>query len=611
MNQNEKNQILEKSRIHLSFIQTKIKENLKEIAKKILRNSIELKHASTVDRMVQEQLSIYNEQRQLELKKLLPSPYFVRCDVVFDDENEQRTFYFAKFALTEESIHSWIAPVASIRFENCGRITYIKNDGKKRHGELLRKDQFMIVDGKIVFMASENENEARQLIHQEYFSQRKTGFVLPEILEQMEKAQDKVIRAHHQGPFVISGPAGSGKTTLALHRVAFLAQSPETADEYTGKSIIVFVQDANTKNYFGSLLPELGINNVKITTFSEWAFEILDIKDYTYINRFGGNELEKDLLEYEKNQIHLYKKLPPFSKSYRTLLDKLYSETMSNKVYQIYKKQKESNMLDRFDLTILLKIFYNYHSEFLLEEKYYVMQKDNSLKEKFRKSALKYSLIIVDEFQNYLPEQLKLIKTCIKQNNQSMIYVGDMKQQVKFSTITNWGQINENIEEERKVILNKVYRNTKNILEFIQDVGYEIEIPKEIKNGKDVVEIITNSKSEEINYIEELNKNYQNKIFGIIAKEISYLNEFKTKLKKYDNIHCLSMEESQGVEFDIVIIVGINKKTFQIPNYNLDTNLKNEKAKIQKDLLYVALTRAIEELHILGQEKISKLINQK
>ena len=46
--------------------------------------------------------------------------------------------------------------------------------------------------------------------------------------EQMEKAQDQVIRAHHAGPLVISGPAGSGKTTLALHRVAFLTQSPET-----------------------------------------------------------------------------------------------------------------------------------------------------------------------------------------------------------------------------------------------------------------------------------------------------------------------------------------------------------------------------------------------
>jgi DNA helicase-2/ATP-dependent DNA helicase PcrA len=116
-------------------------------------------------------------------------------------------------------------------------------DYAPQSGELISKEQYMITDGKIVFMAFESLEQARELIYQEYFSQRKSSFLLPEIVEQMEQAQDKVIRAHHQGSFLISGAAGSGKTTLALHRVAYLLQSPDTAERFKTENTIVFVQD--------------------------------------------------------------------------------------------------------------------------------------------------------------------------------------------------------------------------------------------------------------------------------------------------------------------------------------------------------------------------------
>jgi len=101
-----------------------------------------------------------------------------------------------------------------------------------------------------MFFSKEVEGRARELIYQEHFTNRKTGFMLPEIVAEMEKSQDQVIRAHHEGPLVISGPAGSGKTTLAFHRVAYLTQAPDTALHYREDSIIIFVQDNGTKEYF-------------------------------------------------------------------------------------------------------------------------------------------------------------------------------------------------------------------------------------------------------------------------------------------------------------------------------------------------------------------------
>lgn len=167
-----------------------------------------------------------------------------------------KKIFFGKFQISEQNIYSWMSPIAVMRFEKIGAAAYILPGGRKRAGKIDRNDQFLIANGKIIFMASEARKWQRTLIYQEYLTNRKSGFILPEIIERLEKAQDEVIRASHQGSFLIAGPAGSGKTTLAFHRIAYLTQAPETAPFYPDYNIIVFVQDESTKKYFSALLPQ-------------------------------------------------------------------------------------------------------------------------------------------------------------------------------------------------------------------------------------------------------------------------------------------------------------------------------------------------------------------
>ena len=68
------------------------------------------------------------------------------------------------------------------------------------------------------------------------------------------------------------------------------------------------------------------------------------------------------------------------------------------------------------------------------------------------------------------------------------------------------------------------------------------------------------------------------------------------------------MNEAQGVEFDIVFVVGIDRNTFALSFDGAPENLIKEKKRINRDLLYVALTRAISQLHILGKEKLGDII---
>ncbi|HEX8974052.1 MAG TPA: UvrD-helicase domain-containing protein [Patescibacteria group bacterium] len=601
----KKEAILLGAKSHLKKVLLNLEKGRGETEKSLKRSKEIFKTLSDADKIVESRLMRYNKKRIGEISYLKGSPYFVRCDVVWENEKEVKSIYFGKFGFSEDEIYSWITPASTIRYENPGDVKYVRPDGLMQKAKLVRKDQYMIVGGEIKFLSSEAINKPRELIYQEYFSNRKTGFVLPEIVAQMEKAQDQVIRAHHVGPFLISGPAGSGKTTLALHRVAYLVQAPDLSDKYTSDSIVVFVQDNGTKEYFSHLLPELGIDDVLITTFSEWAFSILDI-DAHYVIRPGESETEKDLYEFAK----LKALRNPIRETYRknnifSILENMYDQHFDLGQKKIFQEQKRKKTLDGIDLALLLKIYSQSNGGIGTVKDYWEELKNGNMRKKRGFVPFEYSLAVVDEFQNYLPEQLELIKSCINKKSQSILYVGDMAQQVQLGTIRNWDDIGERINEERKVVLQKVYRNTKSILRYIKSLGYDIEIPEGIKEGSEVGEYICADEHAEIKHINTFINGREFSSAGILAKDQEYLEEFKKAFSSNEKIHIMTMNEAQGVEFDIVFLVGISKDAFSVlADGDVSNDLLEEKGRINRDLLYVALTRAISELHVLGREKL-------
>ncbi len=432
-----------------------LKTSFRELRKSLKLSEERFSSLSYGDQIVESEIIAYGKKRIGEFEHLENSPYFVRCDVLFQNDEMESSIYFAKFGFDKEAIYSWITPASVMRFEKPGEVRYRRPDGTWQKATLLRKDQYMIVDGKIKFLSSEAIGVPRELVHEEYFSTQKSGFILPEIVAQMEKAQDSVIRAHHAGPFLISGPAGSGKTTLALHRVAYLVQSPDLASIYQSKSIVVFVQDNGTKEYFSHLLPELGISDVKITTFFEWAFAILGMSG-SAVDRYGNSEKEKDLYEFQK--LKALKNLPKkilHSANYFSTLQKIYVAYFDKAQQELFSRQSKENLYDRIDLTVLLKIFEKNNTDLSVVRDYYVEQKNGKVKKKRGSVRLEYSLAVIDEFQNYLPDQLKLMKSCLSIKTQAALYVGDMAQQVKLGTIRQWEEIGEKWTKSEKLFWKK------------------------------------------------------------------------------------------------------------------------------------------------------------
>ena len=121
--ENHKQQLLKILQKHIHYIQEKVLVDLE--ATKIIANRsiLEIAKLKGTDQVVAMQSKAFAMQRVEELEHLHGTPYFVKCEVKESDTQEKKNYYFAKHQLSGESIYSWVAPVAAIRFENPGEVS--------------------------------------------------------------------------------------------------------------------------------------------------------------------------------------------------------------------------------------------------------------------------------------------------------------------------------------------------------------------------------------------------------------------------------------------------------------------------------------------------------
>lgn len=588
-------ELLQQAQRHVKETQRSLRDELSIVIQRQKELEIQYAQSSGSEKIVTDTLLQHNKKREFEIQILIPSPYFARCDVSI--QGVDQTFFVGKFSFLQERVVSWVSSIAAVRFSPVGNTSYKTPKLENKSLKLLRKDEYVIRDGSIVFFVIEDLDIPRTLVYQEHFSNRKTGFVLPEIVSKMEQAQDTVIRSSWRGPMVISGPAGSGKTTLALHRIAYLLQSPETTEWFPGHKVRVFVQDVGTKAYFSALLPELGITNVAITTFFDWACNVLELSDVSS-SVLNQEEVVEDMIRIQKLDI-LRNEIGECvlgDNAFDCLYD-LYACLFQTHKDIVIERLKASQ-LDDVDLTILLTLARK-KTQVLIETKEYLVQKKNfEVQRKMGRFPIEYQLCVVDEFQNYLPEQIQLFRDCVGSETEAMVYVGDMKQQTKFGTIRSWDEIDEVVRDERTIVLEKVYRNTQEILRYIQRLGYVIDVPDALPVG-DVVQELADTE-ETIQFVHSFVSTHTDRLIGILAKHVDKLLPYKD-MRTLSHVKVLTIQEAQGVEFDTVFLVGNTEDTWCVGDTTLSAEQKKEKEHINRDLLYVGLTRAMRELYVVGQ----------
>ena len=210
------------------------------------------------------------------LKKMKDSPYFARIDFQEEDEYESEAFYIGKFGLTdleffEQVICDWRSDVASVYYNHePGPASYQSPVGAI-DGELKRKRQFQIERGEMQgcfdTTVSIGDRFLQRILSGHAGAQMKT------IVDSIQQKQNEIIRDTDHSVVVINGCAGSGKTSIALHRIAYLMYHARKT--LSAKECIIFSPNSLFENYIASVLPDLGEEKVWQTTFADFATGVL------------------------------------------------------------------------------------------------------------------------------------------------------------------------------------------------------------------------------------------------------------------------------------------------------------------------------------------------
>ncbi len=258
-------------------------------------------------------------------ERLQQSPYFARIDFLQNGHQDPLKIYIGVATLLDEQddnivIYDWRAPISSMYYDYTpGDATY-ETLGEEIHGEMLLKRQFIIKNGQLQSMFNTGLTIGDDLLL-DILAQNANEHIRS-IVATIQAEQNKIIRHVHSRYLIVEGVAGSGKTAVALQRVAYLLY--RYRNEMTADQILLITPNQLFNQYVHTVLPDLGEDNMQQLTFIEYAEKRLGRQfqlEYPY-------EQLEDLLT-EKNDAHYRTKLSAISFKaslhYKQLMDQYVS----------------------------------------------------------------------------------------------------------------------------------------------------------------------------------------------------------------------------------------------------------------------------------------------
>ena len=633
------------------------------------------------------------EHKILLLEKMIKSPYFARIDFKFDDEDEFEKIYIGRSSLRKNSyqemyVYDWRSPIASVfyRFMTgeafydapCGRVT----------GELNLKRQYEIKNGTLEYFFDSDVQIVDEFLRQ-LLSQNTTA-KMKAIVETIQHEQDVVIRDMENDLLMVQGVAGSGKTSIALHRAAYLMyQGLQT--KLSANNIMIISPNSIFEQYISNVLPELGEDNVISSVFEDILSALLIGRKIQSRNDFLENlivnskykEISRNSIEFKTSSffreildqflIDIPRQWIEFEDVYyegkcvvsgQILKDKILGrpETpLGIKLEQLedyileqifgtgkgrgHKEEKnlikqEIQKFIKIDIVELYKILFSNEAYF-----YSLLQNSNPsqnikniwkyTKENLEADSLYYDdaiaiaylylkiygtnkyknikQVVIDEAQDYYPLQYEIFNFLF--SNAKFTILGDMKQTLaKKEDISFYEQIQKILNKKKSslIMLDKSFRCTNEILNFsLKFIEKSSQIKSFNRNGDSPKVYIADNSEIFIDEIVKEIKLCQEKGFQSIClickteKNSTYLfNKIKHKLdiqlikngsvSDLQGVFILPVYMSKGLEFDTVLIC--------------DADSQNYHDEDDKNLLYVACTRALHKLSLFCENEVSPLI---
>ncbi len=227
------------------------------------------------------QMNANEEQFRLRkrFKKMQDSPFFGRVDFRYDGDEEAETFYIGIGNLSESAgslplVYDWRAPVSGLFYDyDKGPASYEAPSGIFE-GEVISKWQYKIRKGKMLYEFESDVKIDDEILGAELGSNGEVQ--LKNIVRTIQKEQNEIIRNTKDRIMVIQGAAGSGKTSVALHRIAYLLYHDR--ENLKSSNVLILSPNGVFADYISHILPELGEENIREMSFDLFAYrELQDI----------------------------------------------------------------------------------------------------------------------------------------------------------------------------------------------------------------------------------------------------------------------------------------------------------------------------------------------
>ncbi len=257
------------------------------------------------------------------LNKAIDVPYFARIDFKENDKDNIQKIYIGKTGIFnndyEVVVTDWRAPISSVYYDGqLGEVEYECPDGIIK-GDLSKKRVYTI-EKSVLKDYQDIDITTNDEFLQECLTENSESR-LKNIISTIQSEQNKIIRAKMSNPLIVQGVAGSGKTTVALHRIAYLVYTYEK--EFNPDEFLIIAPNKFFLDYISNVLPDLGVDYVRQQTFEEFMIENIDGNfDVKPINEELSNLVNK------KGEINLIKKSAAFKSSlnYKKLIDEFIRE---------------------------------------------------------------------------------------------------------------------------------------------------------------------------------------------------------------------------------------------------------------------------------------------
>ena len=584
------------------------------------------------------------------LFRIQDKPYFGY--IRFKDEDGEENIYIGITHVEDKLnyyVHDWRSPICSMFYDyETGPASYKAPSGIIK-GEITKKRQYIIENAELKHIFDNDLNISDSLL-QEVLAEESSD-KMKNIVNTIQEEQNKVIRNTEDKNLIVEGIAGSGKTSVALHRIAFLLYR---IPNLTSSNVVVFTPNKVFSEYISNVLPELGEDNTYDMTFYDLLCqninEYKDIENFTdFISRYykkevinydlvkykQSDEIIKNLDDYVKdilNNISFTKNLEfdgfidisveelnkmltykysnfPLFERIKEMSEKIaYNNYAGNTKYaRSIEKILKENLNIKLDLKAIFNNFFiskyskykdKIDGNYLYYEDACIFLYLKSLLVGFNTNHV-IKQVVIDEAQDYNKLQYLIIKKTFKTANYTIL--GDSNQTINpYYKYESLKELTNMFEGSKYITLTKTYRSTDKIIDYTNKIlGLTLSVAIRNQKSNDII-FRNNVKKEDfvkdITYLKDMSKS-----IAIITKDDKEAEEVYNMLK--DDFDIMLLGGYGHIKRDLVVVPSYTAKGLEFDSVIIYNDIDNKYTKEDKYLYYVACTRAQHNLIIYNGEE--------